>query len=72
MTPNERRAAKALAGATILPGSFDKRFCRNIAAYPADHALSEKQAALLWKMVHRYRRQLPAEIVKLGQTMISS
>lgn len=39
-----------------MPGSYDKRFCQNVI-----HAvmLTEKQAAYLDKVFHKYRRQIP-------------
>lgn len=61
MTAAERLAARALWGATLLPGSFDKAFARDMAerAEQADAApLTERQAATLWALAHRYRRQL--------------
>ena len=41
---------------TFLPGSFDKRFARNV---QSQNCITEKQADCLEKMYHRYRRQIP-------------
>jgi hypothetical protein len=59
MTPAERTCADALARCTFLPGEYNKRFARNIAALPDDKELSDKQRANLFRLVHRYRRQIP-------------
>lgn len=42
----------------FLPGSFDKRFVRDMSAKPHGYELSEKQAAFLDKTHHRYREQI--------------
>jgi hypothetical protein len=50
---------------TYLPGSFDKRFGRNMAALAEaeEYALSERQRWLLWRMVWRYRRQIGSQLL---------
>ncbi|NUQ07033.1 MAG: hypothetical protein HUU31_24340 [Anaerolineae bacterium] len=61
MTPEQIAQAKALVRCTFLPGSYDKRFAKDMAFYAVHQPgreLTEKQAALLEKMMHRYRRQL--------------
>ena len=45
----------ALARCTFLPGSFDKRFVRDISGVTA---LTEKQRALFHKTFYRYRLQM--------------
>ncbi len=62
MTPKEIAIAKRLRICTFLPGSYDKRFIRNM-AFRAEHSpekeLTPKQHELLVvTMRHRYRRQL--------------
>lgn len=60
MTPEQIRAIKMLSRCTFLPASFDKRFVRSMvdkANDPEPTPLTPKQDALLWRMVHRYRRQ---------------
>ncbi len=66
MTPAEIAAAKALSPSRIsyLPGSFEKRFARDMAALAEaqpEKELSEKQRAFLLKMTWRYRKQLRSE-----------
>ena len=41
---------------TFIPGSFDKRFVRDIHANP-NATLSDKQHACLERLFYRYRRQ---------------
>jgi hypothetical protein len=60
MTPEQLRAITLLSRCTFLPGSYDKRFVRSMrqmSEAPEPIPLTEKQDALLWVMVHRYRRQ---------------
>lgn len=53
LSPLERSMLAALASCTFLPGSFDKRFVRDISGVTA---LTEKQRALFYKTFFRYRR----------------
>jgi hypothetical protein len=55
ITDRHREMLNKLAGATMLPGSFDKRFVRNLQGATG---LSKKQAELVETMAHRYRRQV--------------
>lgn len=66
MTQTEKEIALALGNCTFLPGSWDKRFARDLAfaaKNSPDVAFTERQAAHLLRLAHKYRRQLPAEIV---------
>jgi hypothetical protein len=66
MTPAERQIALALARCTFLPGSWQKRFARDMAAmatHAPDHPLSERQTAWLIRLAHTYRRQLPTSVI---------
>lgn len=60
MTDDERRAALALSGPTYLPATPDKRFARDISglAKQDDAQITDAQADYIWRMVHRYRRQI--------------
>jgi hypothetical protein len=61
MTSEQIRKAKLLNQCTYLPGSFEKRFARNIAAmseYNPTKELTEKQALWLEKQFYRYRNQI--------------
>ena len=55
LTTIEVKMLRALAGCTFTPGSFDKRFVRDI---QGQTALTEKQRDLLHKTFYRYRRQM--------------
>jgi hypothetical protein len=66
MTPFEIRLATALANCSFLPGSSQKRFCRNmgdIARLSPDKELSLRQRHYMELMAWRYRRQLPEDCV---------
>lgn len=59
MTDLEKKVLNRLANATFLPGSFDKRFIRNMAATWTERDLTVKGRDYLLKMLHRYKRQIP-------------
>lgn len=67
MTENEQRLARALNCCTFPPGTNQKRFARNIAgqASAPEPKITDNQRSYLHKMVHRYRRQISAEILAL-------
>jgi len=61
MTTEQIEKAKQLSRCRFLPGSFDKRFARDmgsIAENKPDHELTEKQSAYLDKLAYKYRRQI--------------
>lgn len=61
MTPDEHMKSDALLKCTFQPGSYDKRFVRDLRNFlPPEIRLSDKQAAFLQVLWHRYRRQIPA------------
>ena len=57
MTVDQRAKLKALSRCTFPVGHYDKRFVRDLSALPEDTPLSEKQAAYLETVWHRYRKQ---------------
>lgn len=59
MTPIQIKALSLLSGCTFLPGSFDKRFVRDLSSLPDKEAkeLTDKQKRYLWKLVYKYRKQ---------------
>lgn len=59
MTTDEMQAVMALVRCTFLPGSWDKRFVRALGQHARDTPLSDKQREWLWKLVWKYRRQIP-------------
>lgn len=64
MTDDERAVALALGKVNYLPASWDKRFGRDMAALAQqpDAALTEPQRTSLWRLRHRYRRQIPTNV----------
>jgi hypothetical protein len=68
MTADEIRMGEALGYCRVLPASFDKRFVGEMAACARDDepAITEKQAECLRRLVHKYRQQIPADVVALA------
>lgn len=67
MTESEIRIVTALRACTFLPASWDKRFARDLydtATYAPGHELTDRQRAWLLRLVHKYRRQIPARVLK--------
>ena len=58
MTPEQFSLIQRLSKCTFLPGSFEKRFVRNLAEYTVKDEISAKQQRYLEKLHYRYRRQL--------------
>jgi hypothetical protein len=66
MTEYERELSAALASCTFLPGSSDKRFCRDMAATARatpDAELTPRQRHYLEILAWKFRRQLPSRFV---------
>ena len=58
-TDEDKANIAKLVRCTFLPGSFDKRFARDIDSQLANSCeITEKQRAYLVKLVHKYRRQI--------------
>ena len=55
ITDMHKEMLEALNKCTMLPGSWDKRFCRNL---QGARELSERQANCIEVMYHRYRKQI--------------
>lgn len=54
-TEDERKAVQCLKEqVTFPPGSWDKRFTRNLLTT----SITEKESAQVWRLFHRYRRQI--------------
>jgi hypothetical protein len=75
MSEEETQLATALARCTMMPGTWDKRFARDIAAMahqqPAKE-LTPNQRRTLMKLVVRYRRQIADErLVKVAEQSLT-
>jgi len=58
-TDEDRANIAKLVPCRFLPGSFDKRFARDLDSQLANSGeITEKQRAYLVKLVHKYRRQI--------------
>jgi len=69
MTELQIEIAKALGNCSFCPGTAQKRFARNMASLAESEPgreLTPKQAAYLYDMAHRYRRQLPRSLVEFA------
>jgi hypothetical protein len=57
MTDEQRRRLHVLSRGRLLPGSWDKRFIIDMHCKPDDFEPSPRQAELIDRLYHRYRRQ---------------
>ena len=72
MSEEQIAQAKLLNRCTYLPGSFEKRFARNMAALAEsnpDKELTAKQSEWLEKQFFRYRNQISKADNKVKQLM---
>lgn len=58
MSPEDYKLIQALAKCVFQPASWPKRFARDLAQYPPEKELSEKQRAALAHTAWHYRKQL--------------
>lgn len=75
MTENEKTLARALERCTFFPGVGTKRFARDMAlsaAQPEPRPLTPAQRRYLLTAAVRYRRQIPADIVKLAEAELQA
>lgn len=57
MTAQQQKWIAQLSRCTFLPGSFDKRFVRDMADLGIYDVLTEKQALCLHRLAYHYRKQ---------------
>ena len=57
MTDQQQKWIQELARCIFQPGSWEKRFVRDLATMPPEKELTEKQAAALHRTAYRYRKQ---------------
>lgn len=69
-TPDEALALQCLLGLTLPVASWDKRF---IASMRPLSTITDKEAPQLWRLFHRYRRQInhpeKARLLALAATL---
>jgi hypothetical protein len=53
-------ALQELSNCRFLPGSWDRKFVRDLSSKPREATLSPKQVRYLKKLYYRYRRQIVA------------
>jgi hypothetical protein len=59
INPKQAATIAVLAACSFQPGSFDKRFSRDVLArVQSDRPLTEKQYLCLRKLLFKYRRQM--------------
>lgn len=58
MSEDQHIKIEALNQCSFLPGSYQKRFVRDMGMRPMDYELSEKQTAYLDKLYWQYRKQI--------------
>jgi hypothetical protein len=62
MSEQEKEVIGALDRVTYLPGSWNKKFAGAMVSLmrtSPDKALSEKQGQWIYRLLYRYRRQVP-------------
>jgi hypothetical protein len=62
MTEDQKLICRALGAVNYLPGSFDKRFGNNLSQMAKENPekeLSEKQNEWMFRLLYKYRKQLP-------------
>lgn len=67
MTIDQQEICLALGNVRYLPASFDKRFGQNlhgIASTDPTKELSEKQNEWMYRLLYKYRKQLPVTYKK--------
>lgn len=57
MTDQQAEWIGQLSRCRFQPGSWDRRFVRDLASFPREQELTEKQAAALARLAWRYRKQ---------------
>jgi hypothetical protein len=67
VTDEEQQAIKALRRVSFPPATAHKRFALNIQG--VTH-LTDKQRAFLWRVVHRFRRQISPAIVSIAESKL--
>lgn len=58
MSLTERNIANALSQVSFLPGSFDKRFVKQLPNW-LEREMTEKGRVKMIELLHKYRRQIP-------------
>ena len=71
MTDLEHKIAVSLNNCTFLPGSFDKRFVKQLRD-KLDQPMTDKGRAFMMSLFHKYRRQIPDYDNLNGQLIIFS
>ena len=67
MDNEHKEISVALYNASMLPGTFDKRFSKSVyymAISETEQELTEKQVIWLYKLLYKYRRQCATEFNK--------
>jgi hypothetical protein len=59
MTAAEHQICRALGNVRYLPATFDKRFGNNVSGYGIEKQLSEEQKEWIYRILYKYRKQLP-------------
>lgn len=57
MTDEQQKWIGQLAKCSFLPGSWEKRFVHDLATFPPEKELTQRQAAALRRIAWRYRKQ---------------
>ena len=68
MSDDQRLAAKLLVKCRFLPGSWNKRFAKDIAymAQSDEPYLTDRQSKTLWKLFYMHRKQISRMVEIVG------
>lgn len=75
MTTEQIEICKALGKVRYLPASFDKRFGNNLCSLSftqPEKELSEKQNEWMYRLLYKYRKQLPVTYEKYKSNPLCS
>lgn len=59
MTPQQIEICRRLGDVSYLPGSWDKRMGISLSLMSDDHDLTAKQDEWMYRLLYKYRKQLP-------------
>jgi uncharacterized protein (TIGR02996 family) len=68
---DERCAIELLGRCRLLPGSWDKRFIRDLNDRPEDYRLTTKQRAHLWRIAFKFRKQMGGQWGDIAATWLA-
>lgn len=75
MTEEQKYICMQLGNVSYLPASFDKRFAKNLSSLvqtQPEKELTEKQIEWMYRLLYKYRKQLPRTYEKYKNNPLCS